>query len=67
MSKQWTETTLHGVRAISRQVVCQLVIDAWSVNHLESERSSDLAIAHSYSASLVVAGLGDHCSLVVYL
>ena len=47
----WTEMPLCGVSAISQQVVCQLVVDVWSVNYLEPE--SDLQIAHSYRVQVL--------------
>ena len=55
---------LHGVWAILQQVVCQL-IDTWSVNRLEPKQSGDCPLVQS--ARLIIEGLGDHSSLLVYV
>ena len=60
----WTEVALCGVLAIALQVVCQLVVDTWSVNCLKLERSGDRPLVQS--ANLIV-GLGDYSYLFVYV
>ena len=41
LSYQREEVPLCGVWTISQQVVCQLVVDTWSVNCLETQRPGD--------------------------
>ena len=63
MCHQWSELPLCRVWLIARQVVCQLVVDTWSINRLEPERSEDRPLIQS--ANIIAEGLGDHSSLFV--
>ena len=61
---QRTEQSFCWVLAIPRQVVRQLVVDAWLVDRPEYERSGVRSLIQS--ANLVIECCGDYSSLLMY-
>ena len=65
MCNQQTELQLYRVWVIAWQVVCQLIVYAWSVNHFEREQFGDQSFVEC--SSLIIEDLEDHSSLSVYV
>ena len=63
LCNQQTEVPLCQVQTILQQVVCQLIVDDWSVDRLESQQSRNRPLVQS--ADIIIEGLGDHSSLFV--